>query len=82
MKTILNSSKKILGVLGAIILILIIVVPYVLLIYYLKKNNKTLQLFPEFKIKNIDNKEKVDQTILSQAINNGSEILQKIRGIK
>jgi len=82
METILNSSKKILGIIGAILLILIIIVPYILLIYYLKKNNKTIQLYPEFKIKEITNKEEVNQTVLSQAINNGNEILQKIRGTK
>jgi len=59
------------NILKSIIFILIIcllILPFIVFIFWLKANNKTVTFKPEFKIKDIENNDDVDPTLLKDAL--------------
>ena len=77
---VIEYLKKIGSFLLAIIIICLFIVPYVLFLVYLKKNDKTVDVYPEFKIKDIQGNEDVDQELLKKSVSSAQDILKKIRG--
>jgi hypothetical protein len=82
MKKFFKFIKKNSGILLAIIIVLIIILPYIGLLIVLRKQRKTIQLRPKFKIVDINN-EQVDKGIievLPDAISAGNSIINKFKG--
>lgn len=76
-KEILIKIKDIVILLFGILFVTSIFVGIVLYIYNLKKNGKTLQILPEFKVIDVyeDN-----FTVLEESLNVANDILNKIQG--
>jgi len=65
---------NILKYIGYVITVLICVVPFILYIIYLKKQNKTVEFTPEFKVKKIETSEDINNEVLTQGLN-------KVKGV-
>ena len=78
MKNTIEYIKKIGSFTLAVLIILLLIVPYFLIVIYLKKNNKTIDIYPEFKIKDIQGNEDVNQDLLKKGVSSAQDILKKI----
>ena len=82
MKKIIKYLQTIGSLLLAIIIIAIIILPYILLIFYLRSKGQTIEIYPKFKIKNIERNTNINEGILNSAVNHAEEILKKIKSNK
>jgi len=76
MKNILKKVKNNATWLLTVFIMICLAIPFVFMYLYLKKQNKTLQIHPEFKIK--DQKTE-DFSDLNEAINEAKKILEKVK---
>lgn len=80
MKKVFDQIKNIGSILAAVLIIAVIVVPYILLIFYLRKNGQTIEIYPKFRLKEINRSTETDGGALGNAVTHAEEILKKIRG--
>lgn len=61
-----------------IVFLIIIAIPIIALFLYFRKRNKTITVIPKISIKEIKNKEEIDQKTLKEGVKLANEILQKM----
>lgn len=74
-----TKVKTILTWVVAILIVTVLIVPYILILLYYRKQGKSIQLVPEFKI--IDAKKETDEVLeeANQIIKKNEDILGKIK---
>lgn len=75
----LTKAKKIATWIGAILLVIVLIVPYVWFVLYLRKQGKTLQLIPEFKIISIHTDGQDDIGTFTSAVKKAKESLKQVQ---
>jgi len=75
----MNKIYMFLKILFFLLLCIVIFVPFIIFIMYLKNNNKTVTIYPVFKVVDITNNTEYDEKLTDDSIRIGKEILEKIK---
>ena len=76
-KEVSTKMKNIFAWVITVLILAVLIVPYIVFYFYLRKQGKSLQIHPEFKV--IDSKEEPRQKDIKKAVINAKDILKKAK---